>query len=81
MNVSQDIQENFLKTRYTCPHRSLINLSPPPRPPHLPLVLGHVPLKKRLTHHYKCKAFYFLAFKPTFLKYPLIVLVKALFLS
>ena len=54
-------------------------LSPPPLP--LVLELGHVPLKKRLTHHYKCTAFYFLAFKPTFLKHPLMMLVKALFLS
>ena len=72
MNVSQNIQENFVKTRYTCLHRSPISFPPQ---------LGHVPLKKRLTHYYKCKAFYFLASTLTFLNHPLMMLVKALFLS
>ena len=48
MNVSQDIQENFLKTRYTCPHRSLINL-PPPLPPTPPsLSVGPCPFEEKV---------------------------------
>ena len=53
-------------------------------PPHLRFPwfckLSNVPLKKRLAHHYKCKAF-FLTFRPTFFQHPIIMLVKALFLN
>ena len=81
MNVRQNIQEHFLKKRNTCLHRSPISF-PPPGHLRFPWCckLSHVPLKKRLTHHYKCKAF-FLTFKPTFFQHPIIMLVIALLLN